>query len=241
MKKYLLLIAADFSVTTAFSQTHFYMNFGYNLGYAKLGGLNYVVDRYNETRTWLTDDMDDFHLPNGFCASLGGSNRKLMFDLTWVGRHMTRSAGGPQPTNGKMGQREIKWRFNTFNFGLGVALGKTKYSRVNIGVSFDFGTEKVFTRVGEEGVFNPEEFQEVEKELMLGSTLFMQIILSPGIPGALFIRPYVQFPYFGTNVGNAAYNINSATYQNDDITMYDSNSWNAGVQLQIGLFGSRED
>lgn len=51
MKKYLLLIAALFSFTATFSQSHFYLNFGYNLGYAKWGGLNYVVGRYNETRS----------------------------------------------------------------------------------------------------------------------------------------------------------------------------------------------
>lgn len=190
MKKLLLLSAAFFSFAVAFSQSHGYFSFGYNVGYAQLGGLNYVTDRYNETRTWLTEEMNSFNLPNGFCVSLGGSTRRVMFDLTWVGRHMTRSASGIQPSNGKTGQREIKWRFNTFNFGLGVALGKTKYSRFNIGVSFDFGNEKTFTRFGENGVFNPDEFQEIEKQLQLGSTVFMQIIVSPGIPAALFIRPY---------------------------------------------------
>ncbi len=51
MKKYILLTVALFAFTASFSQTHFYTTFGYNLGYAKMGGLNYVVGRYNETRS----------------------------------------------------------------------------------------------------------------------------------------------------------------------------------------------
>lgn len=237
MKKYLLLIATVFSFTATFSQGHFYTAFGYNLGYAKLGGMNYVVGRYNETRSWLSDPMDKFSFPNGFCVSLGGSFNRIMIDLNWVGRHMTRTASGIQPANGLLGERQVKWRMNTFNFGFGGTIGEGSGGRINIGLSFDFGTEKTFTRFGEDGVFNPEEFETIQTELLMGSTVFMQFIISAGgIPGGLFIRPYFQFPYFKTDYGATSQSINSYTYQNDDIEEWESNSWNVGVQLQIGLF-----
>ena len=76
-----------------------------------------------------------------------------MYDITWVGRHMTRSASGvPDSTTGIVGSRQLKWRMNTINFGFGVALSKSRTHRVNIGLSFDFGNEKVFTRVSQDGV-----------------------------------------------------------------------------------------
>ncbi len=240
-RKYLLLAAAILSFTTTFSQSHFYTAFGYNLGYAKLDGLNtYGVDRYNATRTWLSDPMEKFNLPNGFCASLGGSSNKLMYDITWVGRHMTRSASGiPDTTTGDIGSREVKWRMNTMNFGFGVALGQSRKARVNIGVSLDLGSEKIFTRTSVNGVFNPEEFQLVQKDLVLGSTFFIQIILSTeNLPAGLFIRPYIQLPYFKTNY----YDVHEVLDYNNSID-YDtaeSNSWNAGVQLMIGLFQRRD-
>ncbi len=235
MKKYLLLIAAVFSFTTAFSQSHFYLNFGYNLGYAKLDALHtYGVDRYNETRTWLTEPMGSFHFPNGFCASLGGSKNKLMYDITWVGRHMTRSASGTQP-NGIEGGRELKWRMNTINFGFGVALGQSRMARLNIGISIDMGNEKVFTRTGENGVFNPEEFREVQKDIVVGSTIFMQIILSTeNLPAGLFIRPYIQLPYFKTNYLDTHDELDKTN--TIDYEAAKSTSWNVGVQMQIGLF-----
>jgi hypothetical protein len=245
MKKYLVLTVALFSLTTAFSQSHFYTSFGYNLGYANLKGLNFVVDRYNATRTppidttWISfDEMENFHFPNGFCASLGGSSGKLMYDLTWVGRHMTRKAGGVQP-NGVTGIREFKWRMNTFNFGLGVALGQSLTSRVNIGVSIDLGNEKVFTRINQDGVYvNGEDFQEVQKNLIVGSTLFMQIILSPkNVLGGFFIRPYIQLPYFKTSYYNTNAQVDVNPVALEDV---ESNSWNVGVQLQIGLFKRRD-
>ena len=94
-----------------------------------------------------------------------------MWDITWVGRHMTRAASGvPDTTTGVLGNREVKWRMNTINFGFGVALGQTRRSRVKIGVSLDMGTEKIFTRTGTNNVFDPAVFQLVQKNLMLGST-----------------------------------------------------------------------
>ncbi len=246
MRKLLLLTAAIFSFTSAFSQSHFYTSFGYNLGYAKLEGLNvYGVDRYNATRTppvdtsWTTfDEMEHFNFPNGFCASLGGSSGKLMIDITWIGRHMNRTAGGTKP--GYEGRREMKWRFNTFNFGLGVALGKNRGSRCNIGVSVDIGTEKIFTRLQENGVYQTEDFQLIQKELMVGSTFFMQIILSAkNFPGGLFIRPYFQLPYFAMNYYDTHSVLDANNYIDYDAA--ESNSWNVGVQLQIGLIGRRED
>jgi len=236
MKKLLLFCAAIFSFTSAFSQTHFYTAFGYNLGYAKLGGMNYVVDRYNETRTWLTEPMGKFSFPNGFCTSVGGSTKGFMVDVTWVGRHRIRSGSGIQP-NGVVGQRDVKWRMNTFNIGFGAAIGKSHGARLNIGLSFDIGSEKTFSRVSENGVYDSEDYHLLQKNLLLGSTFFMQIIVSPVyIPGGLFIRPYFQFPYFKTNYGETSANINTATAQNDDPEQYDSYSWNAGVQLMLGLF-----
>ncbi len=206
-----------------------------------MGGLNYVVGRYNETRTWLTKPMGNFTFPNGFCASLGGSSRKLMYDITWVGRHMTRNGGGVQPINGMYGERELKWRMNSFNVGFGVALGQTRKLRVNLGLSFDFGYERVFTRVGENGVFNPAEFEEIQKNLLVGSSIFVQIILSTeNLPGGIFIRPYVQFPYLKTDIYRVNEWINPTTYFNDPVDN-DTYSWNTGVQLAIGLFRRRSD
>ncbi len=179
--------------------------------------------------------MGNFTFPNGFCASLGGSSRKLMFDLTWVGRHMTRSASGMQP-NGVEGSRELKWRMNSFNVGFGVALGQTRKLRVNLGLSFDFGYERIFTRVGQNGVFDPAEFQEIQKNLLVGSTIFVQIILSTeNLPGGIFIRPYFQFPYLKTDIYRVNEEINPNTFFNDPVDN-DTYSWNTGVQLQIGLF-----
>ncbi len=151
---------------------------------------------------------------------------------------MLRTAGGTKP--GYEGRRELKWRMNTFNLGLGVALGQRPRSRVNIGISFDFGSEKIFTRVKVNGVYETEEFTEVQKDLLMGSTLFMQIILSgEHIPGGLFIRPYIQFPYFKTDY----YDTHGVLDANNSID-YDvakSTSWNAGVQLQLGLFLRDDD
>lgn len=162
-----------------------------------------------------------------------------MYDITWVGRHMTRTASGIQ-LSGVEGSRQVKWRMNTINFGFGVALGQTRRSRVNIGVSLDIGTEKVFTRTAENGVYNPEEFREVQKDLVVGSTIFMQIILSTeNLPGALFIRPYIQLPYFRTDY----YYTHQELDSNNPIE-YDaakSTSWNAGLQLMIGLFRRKSD
>jgi len=52
------------------AKAQIYFGFGYNLGYAKLDSLNYVLHRYNQTRAWLDDTMPQIHVPNGFVVSV---------------------------------------------------------------------------------------------------------------------------------------------------------------------------
>ncbi len=66
----------------------------------------------------------------------------------------------------------------------------------------------------------------------------MQIILSPkNVLGGFFIRPYIQLPYFKTSYYNTNAQVDVNPVALEDV---ESNSWNVGVQLQIGLFKRRD-
>ncbi|MGE0635473.1 MAG: hypothetical protein AB7G44_03120 [Bacteroidia bacterium] len=235
MKKILPFLFIIASASEAFSQNHLYAAFGYNLGYASLAGLNYNVDRYNITRTWLDEEMGNVHFPNGFTFAVGKSGRRFLFDMTWVGRHQTVSASGTQP-NGDVGERELKWRMNSFNIGLGAAFLKTPYARIAVGVSLDLGTERTFTRLKTNGVYDYERFMDLDKNFLVGTTVFVQFIVSTeSFPMGLFIRPYIQFPYFKSRYDETANELDEANYQYGDPNSQ-SKSMNFGVQLMIGLF-----
>lgn len=233
-KKILLLIALiSFSFIT-FSQGLFYASFGYNLGYAKLQGLNSLVRSYNEKRPWLDDTMDKFNFPNGFCASIGFGAKPIMFEFSWVGRHMTRSASGIQPGNGLHSERQLKWRMNSFNLGA-LLLAYSENSALGIGGSIDIGNERIFSRKFEEGVPDTPGFYNVQKDFFIGSTLFIHVILGMGSAAGLHIRPYFQFPYLKNDYQATAEYLSLAN-PNSIESEFVSNSWNLGVQLMFGVF-----
>lgn len=235
MKK-ILLAGAIALLFTNFSsaQSHFYGAFGYNLGFAKYDSLNYIIDRYNETRGYLDKQMDNLTFPNGFCLSIGGSNRAFLYDFSWVGRHRTVSAQGTDASN-VLVQRDLKLRMNTFNMGMGVVGGNA--SKFGLGLSFDFGSMKIFTRVAPASEIKSEDFQLIQKELMVSSTFFLHILLGGGQGAGLLLRPYVQLPYWRVDLWETNATINPNTWASDPgyqgvrLTSF-------GVQIMLALYNS---
>lgn len=216
----------------ASAQNHTYFAVGYTLGKAKFDSLNYIIDRYNETRNFLDKEMDNITFPNGFAISFGGGGNHILYDFTWSGKHRTVSAQGVDGT-GVLVQRDLKFRWNTFNMGLGFVAGGN--SKIGAGFSFDAGSAKIFTRVGPADEVGSMDYTRVEKELLLGGSVFLHFLLGGGQGPGLIVKPYYQFPYWRVDLLNVNSTINPSTYFNDSGNQATSFA-NFGVTLMLAIY-----
>ena len=136
--------------------------------------------------------------------------------MSWVGRHQTVSARGVAPANGQEAQRDVKVRSNSFNIGLG-GCGTSSFGQFGAGVSMDFGSFKVMTRVAFPDEISATEYDKIVNELEIYSSLFLHIMVgNMGNTGiGVILRPYVQLPWFLVDVAPVNDAINSYTSSND--------------------------
>lgn len=236
MKKLLTLVGGLLLLShVATAQSHFHFGIGYNLGFAKYDSLNYVIDRYNETRNFLDKEMDHITFPNGFAFSLGGSTNNVIYDFAWIGKHQTVGAEGIDGT-GVLTHRDLKFRWNTFNIGLGFGGGRS--SRIGAGFSVDVGYLKMFTRVGPADEVSSMDYSLVKKELLLGSSVFLHLLVAASDRVGFILKPYYQFPYWRVDMINVNSSINTKTYINDP-GLQKAKFSSFGVTIQLALmFGN---
>jgi hypothetical protein len=213
MKKTVLICLLVFVFSGIKAQVYF--GFGYNLGFAKMKGLNAIVDNYNNTRSWLDNEMGYFKKPNGFVVNMGMyGNSGGFVELTWVGRNQTNFASGVAPATNINGQRDLKLRMNTVNMGFGFDFLYDEAIGFGIGGSIDFGKFKIMTRVADFDKIDQAEYADIIDEILIGSTIFAQFkIGSPALK--LQIRPYYTFNWFETDITDVNETINSFTAGND--------------------------
>jgi hypothetical protein len=91
---------------------------GYNAVPFKEKRLDEIVLRYNSTRTWLSEQMQDFHYLQGFRLGLGYTTPKgMIYTFSWESSGGSRKASGIQP-NGLEGYRKVQIKQNSFMMGV---------------------------------------------------------------------------------------------------------------------------
>lgn len=162
MKK-LILLTVTWSIIGlghSFSKdkSNWVLGFGAQTSYITQKSTKLVIDRYNSTRSWLSQEMAYLRPASGLAYSLGWDGGAFSFELGLNQYKATSKAVGVAPATNMEGSRELMiksnelywsglWDFAAFNgetdYGLGVNLGMT------------FGEGNYFTRV------NDESFAEV--------------------------------------------------------------------------------
>ncbi|MDP8221603.1 MAG: hypothetical protein P9X26_09665 [Candidatus Stygibacter frigidus] len=69
MKRFVIILLFLVLSYSIFAQVA-YFGMGYNVSRGEYEGFNYVIDRYNETRDYLTDEMDHINLTRGMSFDL---------------------------------------------------------------------------------------------------------------------------------------------------------------------------
>lgn len=235
----LFLFIVNFSFGT-YSQSQFWFGMGYNMSRFKLdNSLNYVIDRYNQTRTgYLTKTMDNIHFADGMALSFGFNNERFIYDLSYTGKRQTVSAQGNNTLNIKY-QRDLRLKSKCFSMGLGYALLNFETFSLSLCATIDLMSLKTETRVAEVLTIDEEDYENISNDIDIGTTFYFQFLIgSPRGKGlALLARPYYQFNYLKINFVDVNERINPDTYYNDSYYIEGRPS-NIGLSLMLAIYGS---
>lgn len=223
--------------SSVFSQEfRFVGGIGANFSRGDLDGLNFVLNRYNQTRQGqtgaakITRPMQDINALVGIGWQLGinieFSNDFIMAaGLNRVGRRGSTFAEGTDINNSTV-RRDVRYTANTYNFDFG--LGKVlDGGYLLFGASVDFYNAKAYTRV------NNNDYENVMTDLGLGASFFADLTFFLSDNVAIGLKPYYQFGLLKNDFSDLNQAINPATYTNDDFEDLQSLPNNIGVQLQL--------
>lgn len=225
MKRLLFIVFTFFTLSLS-AQQFFYLSGGYNASFANPKGFNTVVDNYNASRTWLKRPMEHIGYLDGSFWSISGISEIWLLDLSYARRSATVYAQGDAGSG--MMQRDIKFSAHTFNLGLGLNLTR-RAPFIGLGYNFDFGANKMETRIGTMQDVDGQDFEKLDAPLLIGGSLYLQILLTgnKNVGLGLMLRPYYHF-----DINDANY-----TWVNEDLNLSGNTGDYPTIRGRINHFG----
>ncbi|MEO0899123.1 MAG: hypothetical protein AAFY71_22110 [Bacteroidota bacterium] len=223
--KNLLILTLMLSVhlTSSFGQG-IWLKGGLITQFSRPNGLNYVVDRYNETRSFLTTEMKPFNNLNGYSYGFMVNVENLFFEASYDHRSQNRFARGIDATNQEV-ERQIRASINSFGFGFGYGVIDGGFGFA-IGGRANAGPLRVRTKIGTINEVRSLGWEEddVFNQLHIDLDLNIKLILR-----YLVIEPYysIQLVAQTNNMAEVNEQLNPNTFQNDPET----------IPFQSGGFG----
>lgn len=218
------------------AQKTFYGAAGYNLSIMKSEGLDYVVDRYNATRSYLDDQMDYMHYYDGIHLAIGAGQGPVLITFGFTQRQSKSSASGKDQT-GTVQQRDLKNKWNTYD--MGIAFGfNSDHLGLYLGCSMGINAEKTLTRVGSADEVGTANFEKVNSQYKAGFDPYISIAVPMG--GAAFIiKPYFSWTPVKTDYYKLNQFINPYTYANDPVNI-EGRLTGYGCTISLGFYDYSE-
>jgi hypothetical protein len=230
ISKSILILALFVCVSSySFSQS-VNIGIGYNIGiHTKVGGLDYVVGRYNDTRSWLKNKMETPGFFRGMSYSMDFYDKNSLMTFEWIGRKSDLKASGVSSSGDYT--RDYRFKMNSWNFGLGRKMKKKAGAKGNyLGMDFNMIIIKNYTRLYSTGDKTPEYQQISSWDLSLGIAPFIQHV------GSRFTtKVYYQLSYLKNDYWEANRVINSATWSSDPYEKLEGNSRSLGICVKYNL------
>ena len=193
-----------------------YLGAGWNFSSGSFKNFNYVIDRYNETRDYLNDDMDKLHYNGGITIDFGVMMPYFQggFGLQW-NRAKMQATG---VVNDIEFQRDLWFRSFNFPLELGIALGEEGIVTIpGIGLNFMFW--HYLTRAAEKNDIEDEEFIESDTDVGMQIKFYTKFVFG-GIEDAgfgLVLEPFYNLGFLGCDMTNMNQILNPNTYYDDPI------------------------
>ncbi len=224
MKK-LVIIFFLFSGTGLFAQ--FYLQAGYNASWVNADGLNKSVAHYNDTRSFLTKNMEEPGMMKGFGFTVGGMLDFLLFEMRYFSRSADISAEGN--IEGQTVKRDLTFGADYFCLGTGFGSFEDDMGYA-VGLSADFVFLNAKTTVT--GGSETEALDEFSPNI----TPFFILIGDPeGFPLGFTLRAYYSFSMLDTTFNDLNSVINPGTYEFTNNDEFSGSVNGFGIELTIGF------
>jgi hypothetical protein len=168
-----------------------YFHIGYNASFPTgLDSLNYVIDRYNETRSYLDVQMEQITYLDGMTLNWGVYAGPVLFGFGYTGGGQKRYGQGVDATSNLM-RRDLKVKSRMFDMDLGVRMINSSVGHLTLGSTFIFSSFVVKTRVAEESQIKKTDWTKINDgdTFMFGISIFLRWAGKNGF----FLQPYYTF------------------------------------------------
>jgi hypothetical protein len=235
-----LLLWVHVLPVASMAQNRVHIGAGFNMSYASLDSLNYVLQAYNEENAWTADHpMHDIRMPLGLTAHLGGDFAGILVDLQYTMRSASTRARGPVSAGSPETQETlVRYNASTAEVGMGLFFMRKPRLRMAIGQSVDFGNLRISGKRGPSSQLPGQVPSRYVNELNFGTTTFMQVMVAfqDGVGPGIFIRPYFQFSLRKNDYSPLNRAIRPVESLSDPLFILGRQS-NAGIKLGV-FFGS---
>ena len=133
-----------------------------------------LVDNYNNSRPWLDNKMEPFHVFHGAVIGAGIITANGLFEMGLSEKHKIHHSSGVDNT-GHIAYGDIKYKENTLD--IGVARGGSIKGKVNFffGAAANAGTSKLLTRNWHDFESRTSLVKLKNQNFALGATLFFDV------------------------------------------------------------------
>ncbi len=237
MKKilfYLLTLAAFNIANSQDLEEKLYLTGGYNFNFPNASSVNFIIDRYNETRSYLSTKMDNVNTMSGLDFSFGGVINSMILEAG-----VTFNNSGVKYAQGTVSGVEAKREFKVYNFFANLGIGYLVQTKspfdYGFGLFLDIGSFSYETRVYNLNSPPPDytDITPTSSTLALGftPTLFLNLNFSKNI--GITVRPYYLAQVFSQDLTDVNIALNPNTWQSDEPSEYDSETFSGfGVDLK---------
>ena len=230
MKKlYILLIVLSLP---SIASAQIWATAGYGITWLNTDGADFIIDRYNSTRNYLTKELDKPGAFTGFGINGGLNFVNIQMDVRYNFRSTQLTSEGV--VNGTNFKREIDMSFDSFGFGIGYGAFEDMIG-YGIGATIEIISPAISTKI--------TESSEMEVDVTSFSTavsphVILMIKLGKDIPLGFTIRSYYTIGIDEIDYSDLNKTINPATYSNDQTEDQVSTLKGFGIELQFGLITS---
>ncbi|OJJ13983.1 hypothetical protein BKI52_44765 [marine bacterium AO1-C] len=231
-------------VTNAYSQRrarkqYFYtvLGGGYHQANASPKGLNYVIERFNQTRNLVGDRaFQNIEQPTGFSAFLGGygylGNTAILLELRYGNAGVNLNAT-ERPPSGPAIERDLRFNMHNIQVSFGLMGVSTENFGFGVAVAPDLGFHLINDKSGDAEV-------EIINNFTFSAAFSLPVHVLIG-PIMLGIRPYYTLQLGTNDYTELNASLNPATYQRDPAEEQMSNLNYFGLEFRLGIvLGKRE-
>ena len=200
-------------------ENRMYMAGGFNYQFAMAPPLDYIIDRFNDTRIYPTESMDKLNHMSGAAFAFGfGLGEDEEFILLEMGLTLggSGSLSSERLENGVLKKQDLKVTSFLINTGFAYLLQTEQKFEYGIGLFIDYGGFRVRTRTYNSNQTAPD-FKDIgESNTLVGltPTIFFDYNFSETF--GLTLRPFYRFQFYDNDLQYVNKELNPNTWQNDE-------------------------